>query len=51
MNIEIKKLTPELAADYFDFHENRAFTDHAEWSHCYCVSVSMTKADEQEISE
>jgi len=27
LNLTIKPLTPELAADYFDFFENRAFTD------------------------
>ena len=26
-NIVIKRLTPELSDDYFDFFENRAFTD------------------------
>jgi len=34
MNLEIKPLTPELAADFFDFFDNRAFTDHTEWSCC-----------------
>jgi hypothetical protein len=27
MDITIKSLTPDLSADYFDFFENRAFTD------------------------
>ena len=27
LNLTIKPLTPELADDYFDFFENRAFTD------------------------
>lgn len=37
MNINIKKLTPELIKDYVDFFDNRAFTDNREWSACYCV--------------
>ncbi len=37
MNIQIKKLTPELIKDYIDFFDNRAFTDNREWSACYCV--------------
>jgi len=49
--MDIRPLTPELINDYFDFHENRAFTDHAEWSHCYCLAFCMIKADDQEMSE
>ena len=37
MNIEIKKLTPELTKDYIDYFEKVAFTDNSEWSGCYCV--------------
>lgn len=50
VNLEIKQLTPELAGDYFDFHENRAFTDHPEWSHCYCLAFCMDKEDDKEMS-
>lgn len=42
MNLEIKPLTPELAADYFDFFENRAFTDGSPYR-CYCQLYQMTK--------
>lgn len=42
MNITIKPLTPELAADYFDFFENRAFTDNSPYR-CYCQVYQMTK--------
>jgi hypothetical protein len=28
MDIQIKRLVPELADDYFDFFENRALTDN-----------------------
>ncbi|OGO90469.1 MAG: hypothetical protein A2Y17_12985 [Clostridiales bacterium GWF2_38_85] len=42
MNIIIKPLTPELADDYFDFFENRAFTDNSPYR-CYCQPYQMTK--------
>jgi GNAT superfamily N-acetyltransferase len=42
MNITIKPLTPELAADYFDFFDNRAFTDNSPYR-CYCQMYQMTK--------
>lgn len=42
MNITIKPLTPELSADYFDFFENRAFTDDSPYR-CYCQVYQMTK--------
>jgi len=46
MNLEIKPLTPELAADYFDFFENRAFTDDSPYR-CYCQVFQMTKQQYQ----
>lgn len=42
MNITIKPLTPELSADYFDFFDNRAFTDDSPYR-CYCQMYQMTK--------
>lgn len=42
LNIAIKPLTPELSADYFDFFENRAFTDDSPYR-CYCQMYQMTK--------
>ena len=44
MNIKIKPLVPELAADYFDFFENRAFTDNSPYR-CYCQVFQMSKAE------
>jgi GNAT superfamily N-acetyltransferase len=37
MNIEIKRLSPELTNDYINFFENIAFCDDPEWAGCYCV--------------
>ena len=42
MNITIKPLTPDLSDDYFDFFENRAFTDDTPYR-CYCQMHQMTK--------
>lgn len=46
MNIIIKPLTPELSVDYFDFFENRAFSDNAPYR-CYCQPFQMTKEQEK----
>jgi len=43
--IIIKPLSPELTADYFDFFNNRAFTDNPPWGGCYCTNFQMTKDD------
>jgi GNAT superfamily N-acetyltransferase len=42
MNLEIKPLTPALAADFFDFFDNRAFTDDSPYR-CYCQMYQMSK--------
>ena len=47
MKITIKPLSEELAADYFDFLDNRAFTDNSPWGGCYCTSWQMTKEEEK----
>lgn len=50
MDIIIKPLTPELSADYFDFFENRAFTDDSPYR-CYCQLYQMTKEQADEALE
>ena len=47
MEITIKPLSPELTADYFDFFNNRAFTDNPPWKGCYCIAFQMAKEDEK----
>lgn len=37
MNITVKKLTPELAEEYIDYFDNRAFSDGNKEKGCYCV--------------
>ena len=46
MHIEIRKLTPDLAEDYFDFFENRAFTDDSPYR-CYCQMIQMSKEQDK----
>jgi len=50
INITIKPLTPELSADYFDFFENRAFTDDSPYR-CYCQVYQMSKEQTQTMLE
>jgi len=38
MNLEIK-----LATDFFDFFDNRAFTDNSPMQPCYCCSDTMSE--------
>jgi len=44
MELEIRKLSPELTEDYINFFENIAFTDHPEWSQCYCLHFHWESA-------
>jgi GNAT superfamily N-acetyltransferase len=37
MDIEIRELSPTLLDDYLNYFDRVAFTDHPEWSGCYCV--------------
>ena len=42
MNLEIKVLTPELEKEYFDFFDNRAFSDGSPNYPCYCNHFNMS---------
>ncbi len=46
MDLVIRPLAPELAGAYFDFFENRAFTDDSPYR-CYCQMFQMTKEQAQ----
>ena len=47
MNLTIKPLTPGLADDFFDFFDNRAFTDNSPEGPCYCTRFQMKKEQEK----
>lgn len=47
MNLTIKPLIPELADDFFDFFDNRAFSDNSPEGPCYCTRFQLTKEQEE----
>ena len=47
MDFVIKPLSPELLDDYLFFFDNMVFTEHPDWSKCYCYSFHFTGTDEQ----
>ncbi|GHU71207.1 hypothetical protein AGMMS49992_04810 [Clostridia bacterium] len=49
--VEISPLTKDNAHAFFDFFDNRAFTDHAEWSCCYCTYYHVCSEDEKAFGE
>ena len=51
MELEIRKLSPELIGDYLHFFDHAAFTDHAEWSGCYCVEPHVCERIQEELSK
>lgn len=42
MDIIIKPLSPKLIDDYLYFFDNMRFTEHPEWSKCFCYSYHFT---------
>jgi hypothetical protein len=48
-NIEIKPLSLDVIDDYFDFFDHTAFSDHEEWSWCYCTFYHFDKPVEAEL--
>ena len=44
MNLNIQRMSPELATDYFDFFDHRAFSDNSPYYPCYCSAFNMTEA-------
>lgn len=49
MNLIIEPLTESTAADFFDFFDNRAFSDGSPYAPCYCNCFHLT-ADECRIT-
>ncbi len=43
MNLSIKALNPGLITDYFDFFDNRAFSDGSPNAPCYCGAFSLSR--------
>lgn len=53
MEIQVKKLTKEMADAYLNYFDHDAFSDHEEWSACYCLESHLSKEenDRLEIKE
>jgi len=51
MELEIRVLTPELLGDYLEFFDHFAFSDHPEWSQCYCLAFHFEPAWDAEDAE
>ncbi len=47
MNITIKPLLPDLLDDFLFFFDHAVFTDHPDWSVCYCYSFHFTGSREE----
>ena len=47
MDITVKPLTPNLLDDYLSFFDNMVFSEHPDWSKCYCYSFHFIGADEE----
>ena len=47
MNLIIKPLSEDILEDYLYFFDNAVFTDHPEWSACYCYSFHFTGPAEE----
>ena len=50
MNIEIRKLTPDMLDDYLHFFETDAHADNDDEDRCYCVGWSGADDDESAMS-
>lgn len=48
-SITIKRLNPELIADYLDFFDHRAFTDNNPNAPCYCTSPNQKEEEIQQM--
>ena len=53
MEIQVRKLTKEMADAYLNYFDHDAFSDHEEWSACYCLESHLSKEenDRLEIKE
>jgi len=51
MDIQIRKMTPALVEDFFEFFDETAFADHPEWGcGCYCCFYHAVSAQKWEAS-
>lgn len=51
MNLIIKHLSADLIEDYLYFFDNMLFTEHPDWSKCYCYSYHFTGTNDEWTKE
>ncbi len=51
MQITIRRLTSDMAEDYLWYFDTAAFTDHDEWSACYCLESPLSKEENESLTE
>ena len=47
----IRKLIPELSADYFDFFDHLAFSDSSPMQPCYCCNFNLMEDEQNRLME
>lgn len=47
MDICIKKLKPEMAEKFLYYFDHDAFSDHEEWSACYCLQSHLSREEDE----
>ncbi|MCL1917853.1 MAG: GNAT family N-acetyltransferase [Peptococcaceae bacterium] len=43
MELDIRRLSPQLANDYMYYFKNDAFSDHRDWAGCFCLHFHLDK--------
>lgn len=51
MELTFKRLNAGLCDDYLSYFDNVAFTDHEEWSACYCLESHLSKEENDALKE
>lgn len=49
MEIQVKKLTKDMADAYLRYFDQDAFSDHIEWSACYCLESHLCKEENERM--
>lgn len=47
----LKKLMPDMYNEFLHYFDHDAFSDHEEWSSCYCLESHLKKAESERYSE
>lgn len=47
MDICIKKLLPKMVEDFLYYFDHDGFSDHEEWSACYCLQSHLSREEDE----